>query len=110
MVLAMAGLMLAPLPALSQGAPGSYDQGGRRDRVEDLLRDLGGGMGEGMGGGSRGAVFLLRSGDATVAVRCDPQDSMRACIDAAGMFMEKARSAATGASTGTPAPSSGARP
>jgi hypothetical protein len=98
-VLMTAALMLAPLPALSQGL--SDDRGARRDRgVEELLR----GLGEEMGGASsRGAAFLLRSGEATVAVRCDPQDSMRACVDAAGMFMEKARSVA-GSATGAAAP------
>ncbi len=134
-VLIMAGLMLAPLlaslPASSQSASDSRDRGSRGDRdIEELLHGMddragggmgdrmgrhmqggmaggmGGGMAGGMGGGSRGAAFLLRSGDATVAVRCDPHDSMRACVEAAGMFMEKARSAASGG----PAPATPPRP
>ena len=81
-------LMLAPLPASSQ----SDDREARRGRdLEDLLRDIGDG-----GSGSRrgGAAFLLRSGDATVAVRCDPQDSMRACLDATLTLLDRARTMA----------------
>lgn len=91
-----AGLMLIALPALSQSSADtdardrSYD---RRDRddLEELLRGIGDD-----GSGSRlrrGAGFLLRSGDATVAVRCDPQETMRACVEATTTLLERARTA-----------------
>ena len=61
----------------------------RRDRDFDgLLRELGGTRG---GGPGRGAAFFLRNGDATVAVRCDSGDSMRACVDATLTLLDKAR-------------------
>jgi hypothetical protein len=90
-VLFSACLLLTAAPAFAQGAP---DRGGRDGGVEELLRDLGE-MGGGLRGGARGAAFFLRSGDATMAVRCDPQDSMKACVEAATMLMEKARGVAT---------------
>ena len=46
----------------------------------------------------------MRSGDATLAVRCDPQESMKACVEAATMMMEKARGMATGAAGMTTTP------
>jgi hypothetical protein len=98
-LLVTAALLLAPLPAFSQGGPRSEDRDtypDRRDRgdLESMLRDLGeeirGGIRSGL---ARGAAFLLRSGDATVAVRCDPRDSMRACVDATLTLLERARTA-----------------
>jgi hypothetical protein len=93
-LLMTAALLLLPLPALSQEQSRSEDRdysGHRRDRdVEGLLRDLGVSA---RGGGGRGAAFFLRSGDATVAVRCDPADSMRACVDVTLTLLEKARAA-----------------
>jgi hypothetical protein len=90
-----AALALLPLPALSQGASRSEDKDAsehRRDRdLEGVLRELG--VGVRGGGGGRGASFFLRSRDATVAVRCDPGDSMRACVDATLTLLDKARSA-----------------
>jgi hypothetical protein len=90
------GLMMMPLPALSQGASDSDDRSsarGRRDRgdLEDILR----GIGDELSGGGqrRGAGFLLRRGDATVAVRCDPRESMRTCVEATTTLLERARSA-----------------
>ena len=91
-----AGLMLVALPALSQRATDT-DNAGRssnqrdRDDLEEFLRGIGDD-----GPGSRlrrGAAFLLRSGDATVSVRCDPQESMRACVEATTTLLERARSA-----------------
>lgn len=109
-----AALLLSPSPAFSQNAPGgdgrdsSYS---RRDRddLEEILRGIGGeGRREGMRRG--GAGFLLRSGDATVAVRCDPRDSMKECVDATTTLMERARSmqppgAAPGGTPGAQPPS-----
>jgi len=100
-LLLSACLMLTAGPGMAQ-APSDDRRGGRDDGVEDLLRDLGDGMGRG-GGASRGALFFLRSGDATIAVRCDPLDNMKSCVDAASAFMEKARSMAPGGTTSMPA-------
>src|SRR3954451_17815913 len=91
-----AGLALIALPALAQSSNDTEDHGrsyDRRDRddLEKLLRGIGDD-----GARSRlrrGAGFLLRSGDATVAVRCDPQENMRACVDATTTLLERARSA-----------------
>jgi hypothetical protein len=94
-LLLTAALALLPLPALGQEPSRSEDRdysGHRRDRdLEGLLRELGVGMRG--GGAGRGAAFFLRSGDATVAVRCDPADSMRACVDVTLTLLEKARAA-----------------
>jgi hypothetical protein len=87
-------LLLSPLPAFSQTAPGgdgrdsSYS---RRDRdLEEILRGFGEGGREGPRRG--GAAFFLRNGDAMVAVRCDPHDSMKECVDSTLTLMERARS------------------
>ena len=86
-------LFLTPFPAFSQGAPsgdGRDSSYSRRDRdLEDLLRGIGDHGREGRRGG---AFFFLRSGDATVAVRCDPQDSMKSCVDATVTLLDRARS------------------
>ncbi|EIM29432.1 hypothetical protein [Microvirga lotononidis] len=106
-LLVAAGLMLVALPAFSQSSDDSGDRGssyGRQDRdLEDLLRGLDGPM-SGRASSQRGAGFLLRSGDTTLAVRCDPRDSMRSCVDAATTLMDRARSAIPpgGGSGGTP--------
>ena len=101
-VLLVLALALLPLPALSQGASQSEDRDHsdrRKDRDFDgVLRELG----IRGGGGGRGAAFFLRSGDATVAVRCDPGDSTRACVDATLTLLEKARSALPQAGGTTP--------
>ena len=87
-------LLLSPLPAFSQTAPGGDGRdssSGRRDRgdLEDILRGIGDHGREGRRGG---ASFFLRSGEATVAVRCDPQDSMKSCVDATITLLDRARS------------------
>jgi hypothetical protein len=102
----VAGLMLISLPALSQSSTDRDDRGrsyDRRDRdLEELLRGIDDGSGRRL---RRGAGFLLRSGDTTVAVRCDPQESMRACVDATTTLLERARSALPqGGAPGTPPP------
>jgi hypothetical protein len=105
-------LLLSPFPAFSQTAPGgeghdpSYS---RRDRdLEDILRGIGDHGREGLRRG--GAAFFLRSGDATVAVRCDPQDSMKSCVDSTLTLLDRARSmlpsgAAPGGTPGAQPPS-----
>ncbi|WP_414471603.1 hypothetical protein [Microvirga sp. M2] len=103
-LVAAAGLMLISLPAFSQSSDDSGDRGGgysRRDRgLEDLLRGIDDGGGMASRGPQRGAGFLLRSGDATLAVRCDPRDSMRACVDAATTLLERARNTMPGGGGG----------
>jgi hypothetical protein len=99
-----AALALLPLPALSQGMSQSGDRDSsdhRKDRdLEGVLRELGSGMRG--GGGGRGASFFLRNGDSTVAVRCDPGDSMRACVDATLTLLDKARAATPQAGSTAP--------
>jgi hypothetical protein len=99
-LLVTAALVLAPLPALSQAASRSDDREStdRRDvDIERALREFGD---DTRGGGPRrGGAFLLRSGDATIAVRCDPRESMRSCVDATLTLLEKARALAP---SGTP--------
>jgi hypothetical protein len=106
-------LLLSSFPAFGQSATGGDERDSsysRKDRgLEDILRGLGEHGREGMRGG-RGASFFLRSGDATLAVRCDPQDTMKACVDATLTLVDRARSmqqsgAASGATPGGQPPS-----
>ena len=106
-LLMAAGLMLISLPALSQSSTDTEDRGRSYDRrgrdIEELLR----GIGDEPSGSRlrRGAAFLLRNGDATVAVRCDPQENMRACVDATTTLLKQARtSLPPGGAPGTPPP------
>lgn len=64
----------------------SFDRAGRDDDRQ--------GDGEGRRGG-RGASFWLRSGDLRLEARCAPGEAMRACVDAALMLLDKAKSAQT---------------
>ena len=88
-------LLLSPLPAFSQTAPDGEGRDfsySRKDRdLEDILRGIGDHGREGTRRGG-GASFFLRSGDATLAVRCDPQDSMKSCVDATLTLLDRARS------------------
>ena len=104
-------LLLSPFPAFSQTAPGGEGRDSsysRKDRdLDDLLRGLGDHGREGRRGG---ASFVLRNGDSVVAVRCDPQDSMKACVDATLTLLDRARSmqssgTAPGGTPGGPPPS-----
>jgi hypothetical protein len=89
----IAVLLLSPFPAFSQDARGGDERDSsysRKDRdLDDLLRGLGDHGREGRRGG---ASFVLRNGDSVVAVRCDPQDSMKACVDATLTLLDRARS------------------
>ena len=107
-LLMAAGLMLISLPALSQSSTDTEDRGrsyDRRDRddLEELLRGIGDD-----GSGSRlrrGAGFLLRSGDATVAVRCDPQETCGHASTRPPRCLRRARSTLPpGGAPGTPPP------
>ena len=88
-------LLLSPFPAFGQHDPGGegHDSSySRRDRdLEDILRGIGDSGREGMRRGG-GASFFLRNGDAIVAVRCDPQDSMKSCVDSTLTLLDRARS------------------
>jgi hypothetical protein len=106
---AATGLILIALPAFGQSSDETRDHGSsydQRDRdLDDLLRGLDGGTGRGTP--SRGAGFLLRTGDAVLAVRCDPRGSMRDCVDATTILLERARSALPpSGGSGGPAPGS----
>ena len=86
-------LLLSAFPAFGQTAAGGEGRDSsysRKDRdLEDILRGIGD---HGREGRRPGASFFLRSGDATVAVRCDPQDSMKSCVDATVTLLDRARS------------------
>jgi hypothetical protein len=89
-------LALVSPPAFSQNAPSDGKDAGasRIDRdVDDILRDI---RESGRSGFRRGgASFFLRSGDSVIAVRCDPQDTMKACVEATQTLMERAKAAQT---------------
>jgi hypothetical protein len=76
------------MPAFSQSSSDSDKDmyRGKRDRLEQLLGELD------AHGSRRGFGFLLRSGDSTVAVKCDPNETMKACVEATTTLLEKARS------------------
>lgn len=63
------------------------------DRDEDFQDN-----GEGWRGG-KGASFWLRSGDLRLGARCAQGEAMRACVDAALLLLDKAKSAQTQAPT-----------
>ena len=88
----MAVLLLSPFPAFSQNMGEEHDSSySRKDRdLEDILRGIGDRGREGSRRG--GAAFFLRHGDSVVAVRCDPQDSMKSCVDSTLTLLDRARS------------------
>jgi hypothetical protein len=109
-IVATAMLLLSSLPAFSQNAPGGDSRDSPYSRItrdlDELLRGSGD-MGRGMMRRGGGAAFFLRKGDATIAVRCDPQDSMKTCVDNTLTLLDKARSmepsgATQGATPGQP--------
>ena len=90
-------LLLSPFPSFGQTAAGGEGRDfsySRKDRdLEDILRGIGDHGREGRESRRRGgASFFLRSGDGTLAVRCDPQDSMKSCVDATLTLLDRARS------------------
>lgn len=77
---------------------GESDQDGRRssdraDRDEDRQEGD-----EGRRSG-KGASFWLRSGDLRLGAHCAPGESMRACVEAALLLLDKAKSSQTQAPT-----------
>jgi hypothetical protein len=104
LLIAAMSLFISP-PAFSQNPHDGDSSYGRMDHMDhdadDILRAV---RESGRGGMRRGgAGFFLRNGDNVVAVRCDPQDSMRACVDATLTLLERAKSVQSSgaASTGT---------
>jgi len=86
-------ILLSPFPAFGQedhGGDGHDSSYSRKNRdLEEILRGIGDHGREGRRGG---ASFFLRNGDAMVAVRCDPQDSMKSCVDSTLTLLDRARS------------------
>lgn len=81
-------------------------RGDRDDRDHDRIGGMGGmrgGMHGGMGmmrmRGMGAAHFMLRSGDTRMAVVCSPNESMKACVDAATQLMDRAARVAPGSTT-----------
>ena len=62
----------------------AYRDDGQRGSEEN--RNWGGGRDDSP---RRGAHFWLRSGDTRLGVRCDPNEPMRACVDAATTLLDK---------------------
>lgn len=115
-----AGLALLATSALGQGSWRERDddrRGGRddhrewsRDRDRDEPRRSMRDSDDDHSGPSRAARFVLRSGEARMAVRCDERESMRACVDAALTMFDRVRSSPAASSTSAPATSSPASP
>src|SRR3954466_3286408 len=89
-------LALLASPALSQSSSRPDDRDSyadRRDRGWGRERDGWHGMSDaGRGGAGGGARFMVRNGDAVVAVRCDGSEPMRACVDATLTLLDRVRS------------------
>src|SRR4051812_29243029 len=118
-----AGWALLAGPAWAQSSPPGSDRDGDRMEHRDMRADRdwrgewsrrdwddgprgreGWHGGWGRHGGHRpGAGFLLQSGDTRLAVRCDQNESMRACVDAATTLLDRVRSLPS-ARAGTTAP------
>ena len=98
-----------------EGGRGSWreDRAGRDSRDDDRSAARRLGDDERSDRASRGgAKFMVRSGDARVAVRCDERESMRACVDATLTLLERVRSqsaAPASAPTSSSAPPAAAR-
>jgi hypothetical protein len=126
-----AGCALLAGPALAQSPPPGPDRDGDRMERRDVGwdRDWRGGWGRGdrdrddeprdlaegwrgawgrHHGHHRGAGFFLQSGDTRLAVRCDQDEPMRACVDAATTLLDRVRSPPTSGATATPPVSSSA--
>jgi hypothetical protein len=120
-IILAAGLALVTTSALGQSSWRDRDdddrRGWREDRREGRDRDEMRGRAmrdhhdDDDEGRSRAARFVLRSGDARMAVRCDDRESMRACVDAAMTLFDKVRTqqgstspTSPGSSSSTPSP------
>jgi hypothetical protein len=116
-----AGWTLLASPAWAQSPPFGPDRDGDRMERRDMRgdRDWRGGWGRddrddgprgpygGWHGGHRhGAGFWLRSGETRLGVRCDPNEPMRACVDAATTLLDRVRALPTSGTAATPTTSS----
>jgi hypothetical protein len=102
-----ATLLLVCPPAFGQSAHEADMRDSSYARSDHDLEDMLRAMGEGRGMGRRGGPsFFLKSGDSIVAVRCDPQDSMKSCVDATITLLERAKSVQAGGGTQSGAPGS----
>lgn len=134
-ILIVAGSLLLGVPAFAQQSDRAYDRSDqsrdRRDQERNDWRDRGADEGRGgwterernarsddEGGGmqrragrNRGARFFIKSGDTEIKVKCDAQESMRACVDAVNTLMERSRAmSGPAATTPPPAPSTPSKP
>jgi hypothetical protein len=92
-ILLAVGLALLASPALSQGSSRPDDRDAYSDRRDrGWARERDGWHDDERGGPGRGARFMLRNGDAVVAVRCDGSEPMRACVDATLTLLDRVRS------------------
>lgn len=114
-IILAAGLALVTTSALGQGSwrdRGDDDRRGwREERGEGRDRDEMRGRSmhdhhDDDEGRSRAARFVLRSGEARMAVRCDDRESMRACVDAAMTLFDKVRTQQGSSSTSSTSPGS----
>ena len=74
------------------------DGGSRESKEDDRGRD---------GRYGRGAGFMLQSGDTRLRMRCNPDESMRACVDAATTLLDRARTLPNTGATSTPSTGAG---
>jgi hypothetical protein len=108
MLIALAGVIVLASPALSQNwsrwddrDSSDHEDRGRSKRDYPRWHDM-----DDHHGSGRGARFMVRSGDSAVAVRCDGSESMRSCVDATLVLLERVRSSSpgTGSSPGAGGP------
>jgi hypothetical protein len=119
-IILAAGLALVTTSAVGQGSWRDRDdddrRGWREDRREGRDRDEMRGRSmrdhhdDDDEGRSRAARFVLRSGEARMAVRCDDRESMRACVDAAMTLFDKVRTQQGASSTSSSPGSSSSSP
>ena len=124
-----AGCALLAGPAWAQSSPPGPDRDGDRMERRDMRgdrdwrgewgrgeRDFGppvdwhGGWGRYGGHHRQGAGFWLQSGDTRLGVRCNRDESMRACVDAATTLLDKVRSLPASGATATPPAGPGSGP
>ena len=103
-LIALAAMIVLAWPALGQSwsrwderDSSDREDRGRSSKEYPRWHDMGDHHGSG-----RGARFMVRSGDSVVAVRCDGSESMRSCVDATLVLLERVRSSSpgTGSSSG----------
>lgn len=98
--------------SLAQGMRGR-DRDEWRDRDRRVWQENDDDHHQYRGRGGRGAGFFLRSGDSSLAVRCDPSESMRTCLDTTLTLVDRLQRlrADGGGSGGAPStPSTPSRP